>query len=160
MRYCVRVKPDFNWFSLQEWVFDTSLQKLANVIPTAAVKQSAKVLGPLIFIFNDFLFLFVNHMGVKISNNISETTHQIHSSIMHNSWVGGKDVSTKAVQEMWNFKFWIFFFSLTWDNMGVKVSKNTSSESIHQMYNPGGGGGVLYQSWHFLAVYMLVNGEL
>ncbi len=26
-----------------------SLQKIANVIPTAAVKQSAKVLGPLVF---------------------------------------------------------------------------------------------------------------
>ncbi len=48
VRYCVRVNPDFNWFSLQQWVFDTSLQKIANVIPTAAVKQSAKVLGPLV----------------------------------------------------------------------------------------------------------------
>ncbi len=28
VRYCVRVNPDFNWFSLQQWVFDTSLQKL------------------------------------------------------------------------------------------------------------------------------------
>ncbi len=48
VRYCVRVNPDFNWFSLQQWVFDRSLQKIANVIPTAAVKQSAKVLGPLV----------------------------------------------------------------------------------------------------------------
>ncbi len=51
MRYCVRVNPDLNWFSLQQWVFDTSLQKIANVIPTAAVKQSAKVLGPLVIFF-------------------------------------------------------------------------------------------------------------
>ncbi len=28
---------DFIWFSLQHWVFDTSLQKIANVIPAAAV---------------------------------------------------------------------------------------------------------------------------
>ncbi len=48
--YCVRVSPDFKWFSLQQWVFDTSLLKIANVIPTAAVKQSAKVLGPLVFL--------------------------------------------------------------------------------------------------------------
>ncbi len=48
MRYCVRVNPDFSWYSLQQWVFDTSLQKIANVIPTAAFKQSAKVLGPLV----------------------------------------------------------------------------------------------------------------
>ncbi len=44
----MRVNPDFNWYSLQQWVFDTSLQKIANIIPTAAVKQSAKVLGPLV----------------------------------------------------------------------------------------------------------------
>ncbi len=42
------LNPDFNWFSLQQWVFDTSLQKIANVIPTAAVKQRAKVLGPVL----------------------------------------------------------------------------------------------------------------
>ncbi len=48
MRYCVRVNPAFNWFSLQQWVFNTSLQKIASVTPTAAVKQSAKVLGPLV----------------------------------------------------------------------------------------------------------------
>ncbi len=36
---------------MQQWVFDTSLQKIANVIPTAAVKQSAKVLGPLVRYF-------------------------------------------------------------------------------------------------------------
>ena len=49
VRYCVRVNPDFNWFSVHQWViFDTSLQKIDNVIPNAAVKQSAKVLGPLI----------------------------------------------------------------------------------------------------------------
>ncbi len=47
VRYCVRVNLDFNWFSLQQWVFD-SLQKIDNVIPTAAVKHSAKVLGPLV----------------------------------------------------------------------------------------------------------------
>ena len=35
---------------MQEWVFDTSLQKIANVNPAAAVKQSAKVLGPLVLI--------------------------------------------------------------------------------------------------------------
>ncbi len=42
------VNPRFNWFSLQQLTFDTSLQKIANVIPTAAVKQSAKVHGPLV----------------------------------------------------------------------------------------------------------------
>ena len=40
---------DFNWFSLQHRVFDTSLQKIANVLLTAAVKQSAKVQGPLVY---------------------------------------------------------------------------------------------------------------
>ncbi len=39
---------DFNWFSLQKCVFDTSLQKIAIVIPIAGVKQSAKVIGPLV----------------------------------------------------------------------------------------------------------------
>ena len=46
VRYCVRVSLDFNWFSLQQWVFDTSLQKIANVTPTAAVKQSVKAHAP------------------------------------------------------------------------------------------------------------------
>ncbi len=36
-------------FSLQQWVFDTSLQKIASVIPPAVVKQSNKVNGPLCF---------------------------------------------------------------------------------------------------------------
>ncbi len=38
----------FNWFGLQQQVFDTSLQKTANFISTAAVNQSAKVHGPLV----------------------------------------------------------------------------------------------------------------
>ncbi len=46
--YYVRVNPHFSWFSLQQWVFDASLPKIASVIPTAAVKQSAKVLVPLV----------------------------------------------------------------------------------------------------------------
>ena len=44
----VRVNPHFSWFSLQQRVFDASLHKIASVIPTAAVKQDAKVLGPLV----------------------------------------------------------------------------------------------------------------
>ncbi len=43
---------DFNWFGLQQWVFDTSLQKITNVIPTSAVKQSTKVHGPLVNYMN------------------------------------------------------------------------------------------------------------
>ncbi len=31
--------------------FDTSLQKIANVIPTAGVKQGAKVHGPLVVLY-------------------------------------------------------------------------------------------------------------
>ena len=46
---------EFIWFSLQQWVFDTSLQKIANAIPTAAVKQSPKVYGPLVLNFVNFL---------------------------------------------------------------------------------------------------------
>ncbi len=53
--YCVTVNPDFNWFSLQQWVFDTSLQKIAHIIPNAVVKQSAKVLGPLVI----YLFIYL-----------------------------------------------------------------------------------------------------
>ncbi len=52
VRYCVRVNPDINWFSLQQWIFNTSPQKIANVIPTAAVKQSAKVLRPPVVLFS------------------------------------------------------------------------------------------------------------
>ncbi len=36
---------------MQQGVFDINLQKIANVIPTAAVKQSTKVLGPLVFFY-------------------------------------------------------------------------------------------------------------
>ncbi len=50
MRCRVKDNPDFNWFSLQQWVFDTNLQRIANVILAAAVKQSAKVRGPLVLI--------------------------------------------------------------------------------------------------------------
>ena len=49
VRHCVRVNPEFNWFGLQQFLFFyTSLPKIANVIPTAAVKQSATVHGPLV----------------------------------------------------------------------------------------------------------------
>ncbi len=48
VRYYVRGNPHFNWFSLQQWIFGASLQKIANVTPTAAVKQTAKVLVPLV----------------------------------------------------------------------------------------------------------------
>ncbi len=61
MRYCLRVNADFTWFSLHQWVFDTSLQKITNVIPTAAVKQSAKVLGPLVeFVIQHYRTLHVH----------------------------------------------------------------------------------------------------
>ncbi len=39
---------EFTWFSLPQSVFDASLQKIANVLPTAALKQSAKVHGTLV----------------------------------------------------------------------------------------------------------------
>ncbi len=55
---------DFNWFSLQQGVFDTSLQKIANVIPTAAVKQSAEVHGPLVMIFPSHIDRAVNALAV------------------------------------------------------------------------------------------------
>ncbi len=41
---------DFNGLHLQQRVFDISLQKIANVIPTAAVKQTPRSM--------DFLFCF------------------------------------------------------------------------------------------------------
>ncbi len=44
---------DFSWFSLQQWVFDTCLQKIPNAILTVAVKQSANVHGPLVFHFTN-----------------------------------------------------------------------------------------------------------
>ena len=101
MRYYVRVNTDFNWFSLQQGVFDTSLQKIANVIPTAAVKQSAKVLGPLVFVFlNTF-----SYSSLKSALNRSKP--------FLNFLLGGPDKST--VLHFWNFEIPIFndFFKFT-----------------------------------------------
>ncbi len=74
---------DLIWFSLQQWVFDTSLQKFANVIPTAAVKQDAKVHGPLVS------FVLFN-MGPNVSENIKtlsllQTLPLLHSRMFHTS---------------------------------------------------------------------------
>ncbi len=58
---------DFNWFSLQQWVFDTSLQKIASVIPTTAVKESAKVHGPLAYyLHHSWLWNHIVILTVKI----------------------------------------------------------------------------------------------
>ncbi len=48
---------DFNWFSLRQWVFATSLQEIGNVMSTAAVKQRAKVYGPLFYEYFSFSFI-------------------------------------------------------------------------------------------------------
>ena len=58
VRYCVSVNASFKWFSLQQWVFDTSLQKTASVMPNAVVKQSARVHGPLVN-FQNYVFVFL-----------------------------------------------------------------------------------------------------
>ena len=49
----MRVNPKFQLISLQQWVFDTFLQKIANVIPTAVAKQSAKAMDILFQIYNN-----------------------------------------------------------------------------------------------------------
>ena len=79
------------------------------------------------FIFYDLFLFFVNigHMGEKNSNDISfESTHHIHSpKIRHTSRKGLYQSCWKNC-EISNFGFLPFFsFSLTWDHMGVKVSK-------------------------------------
>ncbi len=43
---------DFDWFSLQQGVFDACLQNIANVIPTVGIKQIAKADGHLVGLFN------------------------------------------------------------------------------------------------------------
>ncbi len=54
------------------WVFDTSLQKIANVVPTVAVKQSAKVHVPLVcFISSDTLICMWTY------NPISDFSKQV-----------------------------------------------------------------------------------
>ncbi len=69
-RYCVRVKPiGFNWF--------TSLQKIAIVIPTAAVKQSAKVYGPLVCWFYSDALTMDKHIKYYISHLSKTSIHQL-----------------------------------------------------------------------------------
>ncbi len=90
VRYCVIVNPDFNCFSLQQWVFDINLQEIANVIPTAAVKQSAKVLGPLVIIKEHYLLsivvilnsLFLKWLLLQLSETLFDTL-----ILMHICWV-------------------------------------------------------------------------
>ncbi len=71
---CMRVtgRPKFQiYFSLQQCVFyTTSLQKMPFVIPTAVVKQSAKVHSPLVefWIFLHNFLIFIN-MGPYGSEN-------------------------------------------------------------------------------------------
>ncbi len=77
-------------------------------------------------------------MGEKKSNDISESTHQIHSQkTMHTPGEGVYQSCSKNC-EISNFGFLpIFFvFSHAWDHMGVKVSNDISSERIHQICSP------------------------
>ncbi len=84
VRYCVGVNPDFNWFSLQQWVFDTSLQKIAKVIPTAAVKQSAKVLGPLVLTLLDY----VSRASWNRNSSVVREWHRLTSEVI--LWISFK----------------------------------------------------------------------
>ena len=76
-------------------------------------------------------------MGENISNISSESTHQSHPP--KKSCMLLESVSTEVIQRITKFQildFCHFFsFSLTWDNMGVKVS-NDISESMHQICSP------------------------
>ncbi len=93
--------------------------------------------------FYDICFFFSfsltwDHMGVKISNDISESTYQIHSKKSCHSPSGGLYQYCSKNCEISKFGFLpIFFpFSLTRDHMGVKVSNDICSESIHQICSP------------------------
>ncbi len=81
----------------------------------------------ILIFFNDFFSssLTSGHIRVKISNVISESTHQCHSQ----KWEGG-GVLPKLFKEFANCQKCANFlsFSLTSDQMGVKVSNDISSE--------------------------------
>ena len=75
-------------------------------------------------------------MGVKLSHDICESIHQIHSQ---NPYIFLERVSTKSCPkncEISNFELLTisFYFSLTCDHKGVNVSKDISSESTHEIH--------------------------
>ncbi len=100
VRYCVRVSPDFNWFSLQQWVFDTSLQKIANVIPTAAVKQSAKVLGPLVC----FVMMILIHSLVCVISTLKYDNYYHHDHVTM-AW---------TINSLWNYHYMYRYTQMWW----------------------------------------------
>ncbi len=106
MGYCVRVNPDFNRFSLQQWVFDTSLQKkIGNAIPTAAVKQSAKVLGPLVFTY------------YRIMNFWPTTKHLLYHGLTGKFPTLGESPVTLSIRITWTNQhsdLWVIICKCDW----------------------------------------------
>ncbi len=109
VRYCVRVNPDFNWFSLQQSAFDSSLQKIANVIPTAA--------GPWTSCYHCCFFLFLN--GTILVQKIFYPLLQIAAKRF--LWISSPEFSSQfGICEILKIEF--FSFPLKWD-IGVKNFK-------------------------------------
>ncbi len=122
----------------------------------------------LLVFFSKFQFLYVlrffclfvsltwDHMWVKISNDINEGTHQIHSQeIMHTPMEGLYQSCSKNC-EIANFGFLpMFFFSvlLTWES--PENSLYYSCEKNSEIWNFG-----KFLGSFFGCVNMVVNGEL
>ncbi len=105
VRYCVRVNLDFNWFSRQQWVFD-SLQKIANVIPTAAVKQSAKVLGPpVIFWFIAIRWLQGNKQDSRDNLLLFDIILNDKTHMISNRWFAVRASYYKKTNFWWVLKY-------------------------------------------------------
>ena len=132
-------------------------------------KLYLSTISPNIFFFNFFLRFFSfsltwDHMGVKISNDISfESTHQILSpKITHTP----RGFLPKLLTELWSFKLWIFanFFSVS-VNMVLHASERFKRHLLWEyapdslpksIYTTGEG---LYQNceiwkFEFLAIFL------
>ena len=76
-----------------------------------------------------FVFVTMGPYALKFSNDISsESAHQIHSPKFMCTHTEGLYQSCYKYCEFQIWIFALFSFSLTWGHMGVKVSKDISTE--------------------------------
>ena len=116
---------------------------MCNVLTASVsvIKQTVKAIMTLLL---RFVFVFVNMepYGSKyfkqhlLGRNISDSLSTELCILL-------KRASTKVAQRIVRFQIWILpflfvcvWFSLSWDNMRVNVSNDTTSESKHHIHSP------------------------